>query len=102
MTDVASAVPMTRQLADFAASVEAGSLPGPVVHNARRALVDWLAAALAGAREPAAERWRMQRQHSTIEVPPHSALLGRRCARASGRRVNKSPIFGSQHWRSSP
>jgi 2-methylcitrate dehydratase PrpD len=47
---------MTRRLADFAASITPESLPAPVVHNARRALVDWLAAALAGAHEPATRK----------------------------------------------
>ncbi|HEX5117536.1 MAG TPA: MmgE/PrpD family protein [Pseudonocardiaceae bacterium] len=56
MTDVHPTVPLTRRLADFAASVTADSLPAPVAHNARRALVDWIAAALAGAREPAADK----------------------------------------------
>jgi 2-methylcitrate dehydratase PrpD len=49
-------IPLTRQLADFGASVTEDMLPPQVVHNARRALVDWLAAVLAGAREPAADR----------------------------------------------
>jgi 2-methylcitrate dehydratase PrpD len=56
VTDVQPTVPLTRQLADFAAGITAGSLPDPVVHNARRALVDWLAAVLSGAREPAADK----------------------------------------------
>ncbi|HEX3786300.1 MAG TPA: MmgE/PrpD family protein [Pseudonocardiaceae bacterium] len=47
---------MTRQLADFGASITADALPEEVVHNGRRALVDWLAAALAGAREPATDK----------------------------------------------
>jgi 2-methylcitrate dehydratase PrpD len=56
VTDDHQAVPLTRQLADFGSAITFDALPAPVVHNARRALVDWLAAALAGAREPAAER----------------------------------------------
>lgn len=45
----------TRTLAGFAADLDLADVPGPVVHEAKRALVDWLAAALAGAREPSTD-----------------------------------------------
>jgi 2-methylcitrate dehydratase PrpD len=46
----------TRQLADFGASVTPDGLPARVKHTAARALVDWFAAALVGAREPATDK----------------------------------------------
>jgi len=42
------------RLARFAAELTPEALPGPVLHSAKRALVDWLAAVLAGSGEPAA------------------------------------------------
>lgn len=48
----------TRELATFSAAVTTEGLPEAVVHNASRALVDWMAAALAGSTEPAALRVR--------------------------------------------
>jgi 2-methylcitrate dehydratase PrpD len=45
---------VTQPLASFAAGLDAGALPDPVVHEASRALVDWLAVTIAGAdRAPA-------------------------------------------------
>jgi 2-methylcitrate dehydratase PrpD len=46
----------TRRLADFAAGLRRDTLPDPVVHAAKRALVDWIAAVLAGCQEPAAAK----------------------------------------------
>jgi 2-methylcitrate dehydratase PrpD len=48
--------PATRQLAEFAAGLDvAGTgLPGDVEHEVRRSLMDWIAAVLAGAGDPAA------------------------------------------------
>jgi 2-methylcitrate dehydratase PrpD len=46
----------SHQLAAFSVSVAYGNLPAEVVHCAKRALVDWVAAALAGSHEPAAEK----------------------------------------------
>lgn len=51
---VSSPSTKSRQLATFAASVAYKDLPAEVVHCAKRALVDWTAAALAGSGEPAA------------------------------------------------
>lgn len=48
----------TRSLADFASSVNTADAPAEVVHRAKRALVDWLAATLAGAVEPASAKLR--------------------------------------------
>lgn len=42
-------------LADFAAGLEVDSLPPEVLHEARRALVDWLAVAFAGSQESGTE-----------------------------------------------
>jgi 2-methylcitrate dehydratase PrpD len=53
-----SPVTKTSALAAFGASITAAELPEQVVHRARRALVDWMAAALAGSAEPAAHRLR--------------------------------------------
>jgi len=41
----------TGALAGFAAGLRPGDLPGPVVREAKRALVDWLAVTLAGSRQ---------------------------------------------------
>lgn len=56
MTAEEPAASKTRQLAGFGAGLTPDVLPDEVVHNAKRALIDWLAAALAGAREPAAAK----------------------------------------------
>lgn len=42
-------------LADFAAGLRHGDIPGPVLHEAKRSLVNIFATALAGSREPAVE-----------------------------------------------
>jgi 2-methylcitrate dehydratase PrpD len=46
----------TRQLAAFGAGLCEEDLPRDVVHNAKRALLDWVTAVLAGSREPGAEK----------------------------------------------
>ena len=48
----------SRRLADFTAGLAREGLPEEVVHAAKRALVDWLAAVLAGCREVAAGKVR--------------------------------------------
>jgi 2-methylcitrate dehydratase PrpD len=58
MTDPHLEPSKTRSLADFAASITAAELPADMVHTAKRALVDWLAAALAGAQDPASAKLR--------------------------------------------
>lgn len=75
MTDPEPTVPLTRQLADFAASVTAGSLPDAVAHNARRALVDWMAAVLSGAREPGADK--LNRVIATVGPGSGATVVGR-------------------------
>ncbi|HVV23939.1 MAG TPA: MmgE/PrpD family protein [Pseudonocardiaceae bacterium] len=68
-------IPLTRQLADFGAGVTAADLPDEVVHNARRALVDWLAATLAGATQPAADR--LNRVLETVGPAGGASVVGR-------------------------
>ncbi|MEV0068218.1 MmgE/PrpD family protein [Amycolatopsis sp. NPDC050768] len=58
MTTIEPVLTRSRELAAFGASITADALPEPVVHNARRAFVDWTAAALAGSGEPAAAKLR--------------------------------------------
>ena len=48
----------TRSLADFASALELSALPPEVVHGAKRGLVDWFAATLAGSVEPASAKLR--------------------------------------------
>jgi 2-methylcitrate dehydratase PrpD len=75
VTDAPPTVPLTRQLADFAADIRADSLPDPVVHNARRALVDWFAAVLAGAREPAVDK--LNRVVGAVGPDSGATIVGR-------------------------
>jgi 2-methylcitrate dehydratase PrpD len=58
MTDVAEKPSKTRSLADFVSSLCTPDMPVDVVHSAKRALVDWLAAVLAGSSEPASAKLR--------------------------------------------
>jgi 2-methylcitrate dehydratase PrpD len=58
MTDLQEEPTKTRSLADFASTVTLSGLPPEVVHSAKRALVDWLAAVLAGSVEPASAKLR--------------------------------------------
>jgi 2-methylcitrate dehydratase PrpD len=58
MTDLREEPTKTRSLADFASTVTLSGLPPEVVHNAKRALVDWLAAVLAGSVDPASAKLR--------------------------------------------
>ncbi|MGH3642792.1 MAG: MmgE/PrpD family protein [Mycobacterium sp.] len=58
MTDLQDEPTKTRSLADFVSSVTLAGLPPDVVHGAKRALVDWLAAVLAGSVEPASAKLR--------------------------------------------
>lgn len=75
MTDAQPTVPPTRRLADFAATVTAASLPDAVEHNARRALVDWMAAVLSGAREPAADK--LNRVIAAVGPASGATVVGR-------------------------
>jgi 2-methylcitrate dehydratase PrpD len=58
MTELSENPSKTRSLADFVASLTVSTLPSEVVHSAKRALVDWLAATLAGSTESASARLR--------------------------------------------
>ena len=58
MTQATEKPTKTRLLADFASSVTTASVPPSVVHGAKRALVDWFAAVLAGSAEPASVKLR--------------------------------------------
>jgi len=61
MTKTSSTVPpatKTRQLSTFAASITYASLPVEVIHYAKRALIDWTAAAMAGVNQPGARKVR--------------------------------------------
>jgi len=58
MTDVAEKPSKTRSLADFSSSLTTSGIPPEVVHGGKRALVDWLAATLAGSLEPATAKLR--------------------------------------------
>jgi 2-methylcitrate dehydratase PrpD len=58
MTDLREGPTKTRSLADFAATVTLSEMPPEVVHGAKRSLVDWLAAVLAGSVEPASGKLR--------------------------------------------
>ena len=49
-----SPAPVSRLLAEFCATTTFDALPGAVVEDARRAVLDWLGSALAGALEPPA------------------------------------------------
>jgi 2-methylcitrate dehydratase PrpD len=60
---------LTRQLAAFGAALAGPELPGDVVHNAQRSLIDWIAACLAGAGDPAAAKLR----HVVAMVAPDQA-----------------------------
>ena len=58
MTQAPPTLTKSRELATFGASVAYEDLPAEVVHCAKRALVDWTAAVLAGTGEPAAGKVR--------------------------------------------
>ncbi|MCW2556296.1 MAG: hypothetical protein JWP55_260 [Mycobacterium sp.] len=58
MTDLHENPSKTRSLADFAASLTVPGPPPDVVHRAKRSVVDWLAAVLAGSTEPASAKLR--------------------------------------------
>jgi 2-methylcitrate dehydratase PrpD len=58
MTDLQEKPTKTRSLADFASSVTPLGMPPEVLHGAKRALVDWLAAVLAGSVDSASVKLR--------------------------------------------
>jgi 2-methylcitrate dehydratase PrpD len=69
-------LPATRQLAQFAAGIDAGDggLPGDVVHEVRRSLIDWFAAVLSGARDPAAVK--LQRVIGAVAPDDVASIVG--------------------------
>ena len=46
--------PVTRRLAELAATVDVATLPPEVVHQAKRCLLDWIGVGLAGSADPSA------------------------------------------------
>jgi 2-methylcitrate dehydratase PrpD len=73
-----SAAPVghSARLARFAAGLELSAVPGSVTHEAKRALVDWLAAALAGADQPSADA--MCRVSERLAPGGQVTVVGRR------------------------
>jgi 2-methylcitrate dehydratase PrpD len=65
---------LTRQLAAFAVSVAEPGLPGDVIHNAKRSLLDWVAAVLAGVRDPAAAK--LHAVIAQVAPEPAAAVVG--------------------------
>jgi 2-methylcitrate dehydratase PrpD len=65
----------TRQLAAFAAGLDLADVPEAVVHEAKRALVDWLACALAGA--PAEPTAALCRVAATVAPGDQGTVVGR-------------------------
>ena len=74
MTELQEGPTKTRTLADFASAVELAELPPPVVHGAKRALVDWLAAVLAGSVEPAAAK--LRNVIAAVASEPVATIIG--------------------------
>ena len=64
----------TRVLTAFAAALTTADLPAKVIDGAKRALVDWLAAALAGAADPATEKLRAALRSAPSQ--PVATLIG--------------------------
>ncbi|MEW2550034.1 MmgE/PrpD family protein [Streptomyces sp. NPDC047002] len=71
----AAAPGATARLAAFTAGLDLAALPGAVVHEAKRALVDWLAAALAGAGEPPTDA--LQRASRRLAPGGTATVVGR-------------------------
>lgn len=65
----------TVELARFAAGLDLEDIPESVVHEAKRALVDWLAAALAGADQPSADA--LHRASVRLAPGDQATLIGR-------------------------
>ncbi len=76
MADHSGTTGATRTLARYAAAVRFEDLPAPVVHEARRAMVNWAGCAIGASGYPAVENaWRAMRPFAGA---PQAALLGRR------------------------
>jgi 2-methylcitrate dehydratase PrpD len=70
-----SGVAAAARLAGFAADLEPGSLPGSVLHEAKRSVVNMIAAALGGCRDDAIER--MMKVGRELAGPPQATVIGR-------------------------
>lgn len=78
---VAAVVPtLSRRLASFATALPFESLPAEVVHCARRAFVDWMAALLAGVGEPPALKVRQTIAEIEPDGPVNMAGTARRAS----------------------
>jgi 2-methylcitrate dehydratase PrpD len=74
MTEVTEKLSKTRSLADFVATLSTPNLPPEVVHSAKRALVDWLAATLAGSVESASAK--LRDVVSSVASEPVASIVG--------------------------
>jgi 2-methylcitrate dehydratase PrpD len=74
MSSATNALTQTRQLATFGAGLSVEDLPSDVLHEAKRSLLDWICAALAGADEPAAVR--LRRVVADVAKGPDASILG--------------------------
>ena len=72
---MADNLPVTRELAQFVAETRWQALPPPVVHQAKRALVNFFAVALTGCREPAIET--ALQSLSTFSAGRQATVIGR-------------------------
>ncbi|OPX13292.1 MmgE/PrpD family protein [Mycobacterium sp. AT1] len=74
MSDLHEAPTGTRALVDFASAVTLGSLPAEVAHAAKRGLVDWFAATLAGSVELASAKLRAV--IASVAPEPIATIIG--------------------------
>jgi 2-methylcitrate dehydratase PrpD len=82
MTTIAAEPRVSRALAAFVATTAAGDLPAAVIEEAKRATLDWLGSALAGAPEPPARM--VQRFVRGLGVSDEATLLPDGRASAAG------------------
>jgi 2-methylcitrate dehydratase PrpD len=73
-TPVPTPLTRTQALAGFGAGLTYDRLPPEVRHEAKRALLDWIAAALAGSAEPASAR--LRRVITQVAPDPVASVLG--------------------------
>src|SRR5262249_6590744 len=66
---------VTRQLARFVAETRPADVPDEVVHEAKRALLNWLGCAIGGCRHPAVET--ALAALAPFAGPPEASVLGR-------------------------
>lgn len=67
---------LTRELARFIADSRCSDIPASILHEAKRAILNWTACALGGCRDEAVNR--IISALSEFAGPPHATLLGRR------------------------